>query len=136
MSVHRLTWRSKRTSHEPLGDNRGLGRKVVYACTRDDLAELLGVERRELGRLLRRWRDEGLLVHDEGRLTKRIAFHDPSRRRAVRHHRMVVLRFDPRDALVPARVRPLGASRGVTPPPSPARARGRLLGSLARDLRT
>lgn len=133
--MHRLRWRSKRTRRDPIGDRGGLGRETVYACAREELAALLGLEQLELGRLLRRWRDEGLLVHDEGRLTKRVAFHDPARRRAVRHHRMVVLRFDPRDVLGLARVRPLGRSHDVTPPPSPARSGGRLLGGLARDLR-
>lgn len=135
MNVLRLQWRSKRTRHDPLGDRDGLGRETVYACAREELAVLLGVEDRELRQLLRRWRDEGLLVHDEGRLTKRVAFYDSSRPRAVRHHRMVILRFDPCDAPGLPRVRPLRESRDVTPPPSPTRTGGRLLGRLARDLR-
>lgn len=70
----------------------GMDGQTVTVVDRADVCGLLGVKRVELRGRLRQLRDQGRLVHDPNRLTKRRRVRDESAKYGVRHVRCYVLR--------------------------------------------
>jgi hypothetical protein len=70
----------------------GMDGAVVTVVDTADVRRFLGVEKNGLRRRLRELRDQGLLVHDPKRLTKRRRVRDDNAKHGVRHVRCVVFK--------------------------------------------
>jgi hypothetical protein len=70
----------------------GMNGQVVTVVDTPEVAAFLGVDRGQLRRRLRELRDQGQLVHDHQRLTKRRRVRDETARFGVRHVRCVVFK--------------------------------------------